>query len=596
MSVAHLHPKAWERVTRIHVAKMLGEFAHERLVTPQLRAAAVGGKGPYLVGADEPGVHYRFTAQIWALEHWEVEPDSIVRLENGTPMPLDSLGVILDLREQLGLSEPMIASYLEEMSAGLYADAYKLANQCFDAAALARASFQAIETSMTAGHPCFAANAGRLGFDIADHRRYSPEAARPLRLVWLAASRARAQYRAIEGLDYERLVDEELGAATRLRFEQALRARGLDPDRYLLFPVHPWQWRNRLCTTLAGELGREDLVYLGEGEDLYQPQQSIRTLFNVSVPVRRYVKTALDIVNMGFVRGLSPYYMEGTPAINQWVDELVRGDPTLRRCGFAILREVATVGYRIPTFERAAPRTSPHNKMLAALWRDSPWTKVGEHHRLMTMAALLHVDADGTALLRSLIEQSGATPERWIGAYLHAYLTPLLHCFYAHRMVFMPHGENIILVLEDGLPTRAFMKDIAEEVALLGCGDHLPPVAQRIAMDVPEQLHLLSIFTDVFDCFFRFLAPIAARHCGLPERAFWGLVARTVRDYQREHPQLAGLFERYDLFAPSFLRSCLNRLQLCNARQLVDLADPAGALQIEGELANPLANFAQEST
>ena len=31
--------------------------------------------------------------------------------------------------------------------------------------------------------------------------------------------------------------------------------------------------------------------------------------------------------------------------------------------------------------------------------------------------------------------------------YLDAYLAPLLHCFYAHDLAFMPHGENVILVL-----------------------------------------------------------------------------------------------------------------------------------------------------
>ena len=40
-------------------------------------------------------------------------------------------------------------------------------------------------------------------------------------------------------------------------------------------------------------------------------------------PTRHYVKTALSVVNMGFVRGLSAAYMEGTPAINDWVADLL---------------------------------------------------------------------------------------------------------------------------------------------------------------------------------------------------------------------------------------------------------------------------------
>lgn len=43
------------------------------------------------------------------------------------------------------------------------------------------------------------------------------------------------------------------------------------------------------------------------------------------------------------------------------------------------------------------------------------------------------------------------------------------------------------------------------------------------------------------------------------------------------------------LFAPRFKHSCLNRLQLRNTRQMVDLTDQAGSLQFAGRLDNPLA-------
>ncbi|MDI1279312.1 IucA/IucC family protein [Methylobacter sp.] len=56
------------------------------------------------------------------------------------------------------------------------------------------------------------------------------------------------------------------------------------------------------------------LVCLGFVEDVYLAQQSIRTFFNTSHPHKRYVKTALSILNMGFMLGLSPYYMSTTPA------------------------------------------------------------------------------------------------------------------------------------------------------------------------------------------------------------------------------------------------------------------------------------------
>ena len=71
------------------------------------------------------------------------------------------------------------------------------------------------------------------------------------------------------------------------------------------------------------------------------------------------------------------------------------------------------------------------------------------------MASLLHVDAEGKPLVAALIERSGLAPAEWLRRYFEAYLVPLLHCFYAYDLAFMPHGENVILVLEDGVPVSA---------------------------------------------------------------------------------------------------------------------------------------------
>jgi len=586
--VEHLRPDVWEQITRTHVRKILAEFAHERLIHPVCEGT-VGKFGIYSLRTDDPEVSYRFRVQRSALDHWDVEEVSIERWRRDVLEPLDSLALILELRESLEIDPEMLPTYLEELSGTLASDAYKVTMQTRSAEELAHAEFQAIETSMTAGHPCFVAANGRIGFDGLDDRRYTPEAATPLRLIWLAAHCRRTTFTAVSGLTYEELVRDELGDVWASVLAGCIEHAGFVPDDYYLFPVHPWQWANKLTTVFAGDLARGDLLYLGESLDRYQPQQSIRTLFNLSHPRRHYVKTALSILNMGFMRGLSPNYMEGTPAINEWVDALVCADPHLRRRGFRILREVAALGYRQPALERGAPRKSPHLNMLAALFRESPVGLIGKGQRLMTMAALLHIDHEGKALVAELVTSHAHGVEAWLRSYFGAYLEPLLHCFYAHDMVFMPHGENVILVLEEGAPVRIFLKDIAEEVALFEPKPGLPTLAQRIVVSVPEDVRLLSIFTDVFDCFFRFLAPIVAQHCGCPEPRFWALVAECIERYQNEHSQLQPRFERYDLFAPTFKLSCLNRLQLRNNRQLIDLADPAKNLRFAGELENPIA-------
>ncbi|MDQ0984637.1 IucA/IucC family siderophore biosynthesis protein [Streptomyces sp. V2I9] len=585
-SVAHLSPERWATANRLLVRKALAEFSHERLLTP-----APLGDDRYTVRSDDASTEYRFTARLFALDHWQIDADSVTRHRHGSELPLDAAEFIIDMRTTLGIPAEVLPVYLEEISSTLAGTAYKLTKEPVTSGQLVAAGFQAVETGMTEGHPCFVANNGRLGFGVDEYRAYAPEAAAPVRLVWLAAHRDRAVFTAGAGLDHEALMKEELGEATRSRFDGVLRGLGLDPDDYLLLPVHPWQWWNKLAVTFAGELAERRLVLLGEGEDGYLAQQSIRTFFNADHPEKHYVKTALSVLNMGFMRGLSAAYMEATPAINDWLAALIDRDELLRRARFSIIRERAAIGYRHRSFEAATAQGSPYRKMLAALWRESPVPGLRPGERVATMASLLHTDHEGGSVAGALIAESGLDPRVWLRRYLDAYLVPVLHSFYAYDLVYMPHGENVILVVEDGVVTRTVFKDIAEEIAVMDPDAVLPPRVERIRVEVPEDMKPLSVFTDVFDCFFRFLGAGLATEGVLDEEGFWRTVAACVRGYQESAPYLAEKFARYDLFAPEFALSCLNRLQLRDNEQMVDLDDPAGALQLAGRLKNPIAAY-----
>ncbi|AYC41042.1 IucA/IucC family protein [Streptomyces griseorubiginosus] len=583
-AVAHLSPERWDTANRLLIRKGLAEFAHERLIEPEET-----DKDQYVVRSDDGKTRYDFTAVRRSLDHWQVDADSITRHRDGTELPLAALDFFIELKDTLGLSDEILPVYLEEISSTLSGTCYKLTKPQVPVAELARRSFQDIETGMTEGHPCFVANNGRLGFGVHEYLSYAPETASPVRLVWLAAHRSRAAFTAGVGIEYESFVRQELGEETVERFHGVLRDKGLDPADYLLIPVHPWQWWNKLTVTFAAEVARDLLVCLGEGDDEYLAQQSIRTFFNRSHPEKHYVKTALSVLNMGFMRGLSAAYMEATPAINDWLAGLIEGDPVLKSTGLSIIRERAAVGYRHLEYEAATDRYSPYRKMLAALWRESPVPSLQDGESLATMASLVHVDHEGRSFAGALIERSGLTPMDWLRRYLRAYYTPLLHSFYAYDLVFMPHGENVILVLRDGVVERAVYKDIAEEIAVMDAEAVLPPAVERLRVEVPDDKKLLSIFTDVFDCFFRFLAANLATEGILEEEDFWRTVAEVTRDYQRSVPELADKFRQYDMFAPEFALSCLNRLQLRNNRQMVDLTDPSGALQLVGTLTNPIA-------
>ena len=103
---------------------------------------------------------------------------------------------------------------------------------------------------------------------------------------------------------------------------------------------------------------------------------------------------------------------------------------------------------------------------------------------------------------------------------------------------------------------------------------------------------VINIFTYFFPSkFFRFLAATLYQHADYPVEDFWRGVGHCIRRYQRDQPQLAERFEQHDLFADEFTLSCLNRLQLRNNQQMVDLSDPANSLSFVGTLHNPIAPY-----
>ncbi|MHC5559388.1 GNAT family N-acetyltransferase [Kocuria sp. U4B] len=573
------------RIAHRHLCcKALAEFAHERLLHPD-----PVGAGVFEVRADGGRVRYRFRARRDPLEHWVLDEGSLRRTVDGAAAEPDAQALVTELAPELGIPRSLLATYLEEIASTLASAAYKLVHRTRPSRALAGAGFQEVEGAMTEGHPGFVANNGRIGLGVTEHDRYAPEAARPVRLVWLAARRQLSRFDAGRGLDEDALHAGELGPGTVDRFRSRLSGLGLDPRDYRFLPVHPWQWEHRVTVTFAPDLARRDLVLLGETGDEHRAQQSVRTFFNTSRPDRHYVKTALAVQNMGFLRGLSPRYMRDTPAINDWVADVVASDPVLTASGFSVLREVAAIGYTGDAYHRAAAaghaEEGPHTKMLAALWRESPVARTGPGERLATLASLLHVDACGVPLAAEHVRASGLPAEEWLRRLLDTYLVPVARCLLAHDLVFMPHGENVVLVLHEHVPRRVIMKDIGEEAAVVA-DRPLPQRLERIRHVVDPATAALSVHTDVFDGVLRHLAGILDTEDLLPVERFWAVTAQCLQELAAADPESA---ERYPLLAPRFRHSCLNRLQLLNTLQMVDLSDQAASLQYAGTLENPVA-------
>ncbi|RVU91725.1 IucA/IucC family siderophore biosynthesis protein [Flavobacterium columnare] len=586
-NIKHLKLAHWEKANRLLTRKAISEFSHETLISPIYNEKI----NKYQLNTIDKQYTYTFPAHIKALNNWHIPYESIIKEDtNGNTIPLCLISFILEFKDLLEIPTDLLPTYLEEINATLYSTTYKISKEKFSANELPHTDYQTIEHSVTEGHPCFLANSGKNGFSSLDFILFSPEANSPIQLLWVAGHKSSAQFSCIDSLSYDLLIKTELDNETQIIFQKVLETEKVDPNEYLWFPVHPWQWDNKLTLIFTHDIAQKKLIPLGFAPDKHSAQQSIRTFYNLSNTSKHFTKTALSVINMGFMRGLSPYYMESTPVITTWLENLVQTDPFLQSKGFTVLGEVATLGYRNILWENLG-KTIPHNKMLATLWRESPATKLQKDEDCFTMAALLHLDYQGQPFIKHLIESSKINSKQWIDQYLQAYLIPLIHCFYTHELVFMPHGENLILVIKDHIIERVLIKDITEEIMLFNHTISLPEKAERIRMNLPDNLKILSIQNDIFQHFFRFLSAILDQYNILSEHDFWKSVGTSIAEYQLQNPQLKESFIQHDIFSKTFDSCCLNRLQLKNNKQMLDLADPASSLQFVGTLENPIHQY-----
>ncbi|MTI33266.1 IucA/IucC family protein [Xanthovirga aplysinae] len=588
-----LRKDIWEKVNKANIIKSISELMHELLLKPRVLREN-NGKTYFELATDSENISYRFSAEHRQMDYWYIDPSSLVKVIKGEEYPaIDAIAFYTELQQSIGIEPFTLAHFIRESSHTLFADANFIAKGRLTADELADADYQTIEHHME-GHPWATINKGRIGFNVEDYYQHAPESDQLIRLKWVAAHQSRATYFGVDSLPFQLLIEQELGKEKVGEFKNILQQEGVNPEEYLFIPIHDWQWQNKLAFLFGQDIAQNKLIPLGEGEDQYTPQQSIRTFLNVDRPERLYVKMAVSILNTALYRGLSPDRLKVAPAITQYMKARMSNDSFLNACGFVMLGEIATINFRHPHFDQLDQIPYYYKEMLGVIWRESasPFLKEGE--RMMTMAALMYVDDEGDSLIGSLINKSGLTPKQWMKAYLEAYFKPLIHCFYKHQLCFSPHGENTILVLKDYIPQRVIVKDFVEEINLnQEAHAKLPEEMQPIIRTIEDEFITLFILSGIFDGVFRYISNVSHNSIdGYTETDFWKAVHKIIDDYQKDHPEFSKLFQKFDLFAQEFKRVCINRVRLLTVGYKDDTSFPMP--EIVETLKNPIAAYVSE--
>lgn len=566
----------WIAINRDVVAKAISELTFEECLAPR---EASPGRWELTLGS---GVTYRFAAtrRVWG--QLSVRPETLTR-DAGVDLPADdAVAFFADARETLDMSPATFCTYAKELYNTLMAD-MRIAGQrgSRPAAELAALPDTELQTLLD-GHPKAPANKGRLGWGRDDFERYAPESGETFRLFWLAAARDRCQLALDRELDEEDLLQAALSPDEGRKLEAAFAAAGLSRSTHMLLPVHPWQWQAMIASQFGGEIAAGRLVPLGRFGDSFLPLQSLRTLANTARPQALHVKLPLTILNTSAWRGVPGKYMEIGADLSRWLGDVAAADPVLEQV--KVLKEVAGAFYPHPHYTGVEGAPYQFCEMLGVIWRESPEKDLPANQRPMMMGALPQRDAYGRPIASALIEQSGLDAEVWLDRLFSSVFVPLYHFMCRYGVGFIAHGQNITVILDGATPAGVAVKDFQGDLDLVDqpfpeLAGLDPKILSTLKRRPPAHL-LQHLQTGHIVSVLRFLSEALAAYDRFDEKIFYAVLAKAIRRYQAENPELAERFALFDLFAPKIPRIAINKVRFAigygdaGERPLPDLGTP----------------------
>lgn len=574
---AALHSEQFLDVRRRIFRQLIESLIYEGVVQPEIEPS--GDRQVFqFAGRDAAGrpVSYRCLGRRrFSFDRIRLEIEPVMRVADGIATEAASLSqFLMEIRERLGEGAERLAQCISELEQTLLKDTLAQYRRDRDGKLLRGAGHDDVETGVLDGHPYHPAYKSRMGFDYLDNATFSPDFGPAFQPLWLAVHRQWTRGSASRRIDPLAFIRQELGEVVFERLTGEIRRRGYNPEDYLLMPVHPWQWREQVVTSMFSDLRDGHLIPLGMAEDSYRPQQSIRTLANITTPQKAYLKLSLSIVNTSTSRILAPHTVENAPRITDWLQGIARDDRFLREeVRPVLLGEVLGAAYDRPSFNLAHP--SATYGMLSCIWRESIHPYLAPDEEAVPWTALCHIDTDGHPFIMPWVREYGVEP--WVRRLLEVSIPPVIHYLYAYGIAFEVHAQNMTLIHHRGIPTRVALKDFHDGIrfapAYLAPSHPAPDLTATPAsharvnrnsyLQTNDPREVRDFMHDAF--FFINLSELAlflADHYGFEEERFWALARSVITSYQCRFPGLWERFTLFDLYEPTIQVEQLTKRRL----------------------------------
>ena len=509
---------------------------------------------------------YQFSGYQYLLGHWHIDEGSVVINVDNQKLPAWNLHQFIAAFSIQAEIKPFTKAYLiKEMNNTWIAEAHLFKPDRLASFSVLTEPHHKIE-GMLRGHPWLIMSKGRMGFGYDDYLSSAPELSPEVKVLWLAVHQDLAEFRSTDQWQAKKLYQHELDQFEINYFRQLMLEKGLDSEHYFLIPVHAWQWHQWLLPTYSNEIVDQRIIELGVSQDSFVPMQSIRTLCNTTQSTRHYIKLPVSIFNTAVYRGLPSKRNLAAPAVTQWLKSKLETDQDLKTTGVIFLGEVATLTIQQPCYDQIEGAPYQFKELFGCLWRESVDAYVPKNMKVLSQAALLHRDIHGKSILQTLINASGLSPLDWLKKFAEVCVSPLLVSLYKFGLAFSPHGENTMLVHENGIPQKLVLKDFIDDVNLVD-EDFIElndlPEEGKILLRHPALELSHFIFTGLFIVHYRYICNVFLQdYPELNEVEFWQVISDVISEFHSAHPELAARIEKFAMFREEFEKICLNRVRL----------------------------------
>ncbi len=443
-------------------------------------------------------------------------------------------------------------------------------------------SYEELESEIIEGHPYHPCFKSRTGFTIDDHKDYGPEAKQSFTLQWVAVRRSYVRVSVLE--EEENFWKRELG---HLLWEDLLATLAIFDgafEEYTFLPVHPWQWHN-MKQELAGLMEQKDLIPLNVKGDYYRATQSVRTLWNFSNPKKAQLKCSMNMVNTSSLRKLHSHAVCAAPHISAWLKRVIQLDDYLHNeASLIVLEEYAGI-----IFE---PNIKKHSRklegQLGSIWRESVRLYMKDEEEAVPFTVLMMMEVDGRPFIDEWLCRYGT--KEWVKRLIEVSVIPVWHLLVAHGIAVEAHAQNMILLHQNGWPTRVVLRDFHDSIEYMEefiadrslvpdfetIHEHFKgaPVDHYYWMSSVEALRELAMDT-LFVFHLSELSYLLEEQYRFAETRFWSLVKNGIQKHFERFPSLCSRNEQLQhtsthIYVESLLTKKVQNQEEGNFRHIVN--------------------------